>query len=481
MRSFPRYVVWVLGIITLLSLVQACNYGPKKKANAPPSGQITMEAADGAAITTIEDSDITKNLPCVFEEPITELHPVGELKQKLLREIHHHGLTEERAVKLSLVNNPDLFAFYENLEIGYAGLLEAGLRQNPVVSASTRFPDQRGNINRQFDTAINFLDYFLIPLREKAAEAEIRVIESEIRQKVLDLVMEVQINWLEITILELVFNQESRRGELKQLAAQLALLQRKAGNISALSARNREIESERSQEKLQGLLANLATAKEKLNRSLGLFGNETCFAITGEVDWKDDKTLPELSVMESAAIENRPDIETIQREIDAIAEQAHLKQWWTYSHLKVGTSSERDTDGVIVSGPFIELELPIFNFGQGERKKYHALLEQAQKKLLAKAVEACSEVREFVKTANIYRSQLEDLERRILPNLARQITEGLAHYNVMTLGIYELFDLKEAEIEATIEQLQALRHYETAQIALLHAMGGSFTSLGRTE
>ena len=407
---------------------------------------------------------------------------VEEIKQQLLQEIQEKGLTQENGVQLALVNNPDLFAYYENLEIGYADLLEAGLMQNPFFSASVRFSNRSGyELNNIFDAAISFLDLFLIPLRKKAAEAEIKVIESQIGQKVLDLVQEVQVNWLEVKSLELQLEEERKLVELTQLAANLAQLQNKAGNISLLQARDREIQHEEATEKLKGFEAELEMAKEKMNRSLGVLGKEADWKIAGEIDWKNESILPDLSTMEKAAIENRLDIETIRRETDVIAQKAKLKEWWTYSNLLVGVSSEKQPEGFTTTGPSISLEVPIFNHGQGAKKRYLAQLEQIQKQLLSKAVHACSEVREFFKTANKYQSQLEGLEMIIFPNLQQQLLLGQAHYNVMTLGVYDLLDLKANEIQAMIEHIQALQLYKKARIDLLYAVGGSFDLLRKQE
>ncbi len=422
----------------------------------------------------------------VIEERISEKivwrDGVEEIKRDLLQEIKQEGLTQEKAIQLALINNPDLFAYYENLELGYADLLEAGLMQNPFFSASVRFPSQSGyHLNNLFDAALSFLDLFLIPLRKRAVESEIQVIEAEVGQRVLDLVKEVQTHWLELKALELQLEEEGKIVDLKQMAAGLAGAQKRAGNINALNARSKEIQYEEAIERRKALEADLETAKEKMNRALGLFRKETFWKIAGEIDWQKDPELPALSRMEKAAIENRLDIEAIRRETNVIAQRAKLKQWWTYSNLLVGVSSEMQPEGFTTTGPLVELQVPIFNYGQGEKKRYHARLEQTQKRLLSKAVEACSEVREFFKTANKYRSQLVDLEEKILPDIEQQLVSGQAHYNVMTLGVYDLLDLKESQIQMMIERIQALQHYKKARIELLYAVGGSFDLVRRQE
>lgn len=485
MRKLPRNRVRVLGLMSFLMTHGCTSEFMKEDIFNPTNCLINQEETAACSPEVLHNQAEISQEPEVTPsyvlaqtcQPMQEINSQGtDHKYQLLAQIYGDGLSLEKAVQLALVNNPELYAYYENLDIGYAGLLEAGLRQNPVVSSKTRFPDEPGlMINREFDTAINFLDFFLIPLRQRAAEAEILVIESEIGQKVLDLVMEVDFNWLDLKILQRQLGLEAERIELKELAAGLSVLQKKAGNINALMARNKAIQHEMALEKLKSLEADRETATEKMNRSLGLFGNEACWVINGDLDWKHDPALPDLATLENAAIENRPDLEIIRREINALAQNANLKQWWTYSNIKVGVSKERDTDGTLVAGPSIELEVPIFNYGQAEQQKYHALIDQAQKRLLAKAIEACSQVREFLTNAHIFRAQLEKLENIILPDLQKQITDGQAYYNVMTLGIYDLFDIKEAHINAQLEYLEALKNYKKATIELVHAIGGSFT------
>lgn len=495
MPYFARDATVKLSFVSMLGFLLACHHNPiEHKPHLEPAF-ITKESDDGHPSLSITGSSNEPHLPRGFlaafrasnnsscAPPALSVGQDGllEIKGQLLQEIYSYGLSQENAVSLALVNNPDLFAYYQNLELGYAGLIEAGLRQNPVVSMSTRAPNEPGyKLNKLFDTAESFLDYFLIPLRTRAAEADIHVIEAQIKQKVFDLIKDVQIHWLHVKMMELQLDLEAKRVELKEIAAGLAELQKKAGNSSSLFAREKKIQLEEAIERFKSLVAESAAAKEQLNRSLGLFGNEACWHIAGAIDWKIDPLLPDVSFMEETALENRPDIEAIRQEIDAIAKQADLKQWWTYSNLKVGISSERQPEGLITTGPAIEFEVPIYNFGQGEMKKFDALLKQARERLLSKATNTCSEVREFSEAAQIYRAQLEDLELKILPDFAKQVADAQAHYNVMAMGVYALFDTKESELNAMIEHVLAQKHYKEATIKLLHAVGGSFAQSGRT-
>lgn len=432
--------------------------------------QLYGPAENKRAYCVLQESEVRQNRTIENE--------VLDVKSPLLEQIYLNGLTEAQAVQLALVNNPELLAFYNNLNLGYAEFIEAGLRQNPNLSSSIRIPDEPLNdINRTFDGVISYLDNFLIPIRQRAAAADVNVIEAQIKEKVLKLARDVQIYWLQVKSLELLLDEETKRVQLKEIAAKLADLQMKAGNISELHAKKRELDFEQALERLKNIQVQLEGSVELLSRTLGLFGPESCFRIVGDIDWKNDIGLPDVTAIENAAINNRADIEVIRREVTAIAEEAKLVQPWTYSNIKIGISKERELDGVTVTGPLVELELPIYNYGQGQEVKYLALLNQSQKRLLAKAIEACSEVREFFKAVNVFHSQIHDYEVKILPAHKEQVSLAQAHYNVMTIGIYELLDIKEKEIEASIEQLMAIKNYEQARIELFHAAGGSFASI----
>lgn len=486
MQCFSRVVIFTFGLINTLCFAQACRKDLREK-NTPSSlaksqtvggvskawtQAIKSETSPLQALKPLEPSCVSYS----FEKQNCD----GNVACELIQDINLSGLTQEKAIQIALANNPELFAYYDNLELGYAELLEASLRQNPKIYTSRRYPSRPDEkVDKLYDTTASILDNFLIPLRQRAAQAEILVIESQVDQKVIDLVKEVQINWLDVKILELQIDKENLRVELKSIATDLVDLQYKAGNVSLLKARERDKYTE-AQEKLKELLAELEIAREKLNRSLGLFGNNACYKLSGDVAWKNDPAFPDINILENIAIENRPDLEAIRREIYTLAQKAKLKEPWTYTNLRMGVSSERDSDGLTVTGPLLDIDLPVNNYGQGEVKKYNTLIAQAQKKLLAKAVEACSEVRGLLKAAKIYRSQLESYET-ILPDHAKQVALGQAHYNVMTLSPFALFDLKDDEAQALIEQIHALKKYSKAKIELLHAVGGSFNILGRKE
>lgn len=387
------------------------------------------------------------------------------------------ALSLEDATSTALNNNPNLRAYYTELTIAYGGLVEAGLRKNPVLTYNKRYPNEPDNdINKNFEMMENFLDYFLIPFKENVALAEYYVIESKITHEAIKLIREVEISWLQIYALKIELDNELERLKLKKLGFELYEKQKEPGNINPLKAIEKKIAYEQANVHFIDLEVALFSKAEKLNRLLGLDFNETsCWKITGDPNFDDDFQNFSILQLKEAAIKNRPDLETKRREIYALAQESKLKEWWAYGNIRVGVSQEKETDGVTVTGPAVELELPVYNNGQAERIKHAAKIEKAQMELLVKAIEVCSEVRENFNTALKFQEKLNIYNEKILPIFKEKIALSQKDYNSMALGIFDLLELKEEEIKAKIERTNTLKDYLSSKVELIYSLGGSIS------
>ena len=83
-------------------------------------------------------------------------------------------------------------------------------------------------------------------------------------------------------------------------------------------------------------------------------------------------------------------------QLDLIGQSLALRTKTRYvpAEIKIGVNTEKETDGSRLTGPTLDLELPIFNQGQGEIAKLTAQYRQAQRELEAMAINIRSEVRE---------------------------------------------------------------------------------------
>ena len=145
------------------------------------------------------------------------------------------------------------------------------------------------------------------------------------------------------------------------------------------------------------------------------------------------------------------------------------------SGVKVGVDTERESDGQRVTGPTLDLELPIFNQGQGEIAKMTAQYRQAQRRMEALAVNIRSEVREARDSLIAARDLTSYIGKRLLPTQQQALNLTLQQYNYMLKGAYDLLLAKQNEVAAERSYIEAWRDYWIARTELERAVGGSLS------
>ena len=95
---------------------------------------------------------------------------------------------------------------------------------------------------------------------------------------------------------------------------------------------------------------------------------------------------PSLQNLEARAVAQRLDLQARRLRLDLIGQSLALRAKTRYlpAEIKLGVDTEKEPDGQRVTGPTLDLELPIFNRGQGEIAKLTAQYRQAQRELEAR-------------------------------------------------------------------------------------------------
>src|SRR5262249_20874690 len=73
------------------------------------------------------------------------------------------------------------------------------------------------------------------------------------------------------------------------------------------------------------------------------------------------------------------------------------------------------------------------------------------------------------------RRQVELYQQELLPGLERIASLTLLQYNAMLLGVYDLLESKQRELESRRASIEALRGYWVARAELERAVGGSLS------
>src|SRR5678816_2391758 len=101
-------------------------------------------------------------------------------------------LTADEAVQIALLNNHDLQAVYEELNLAQADIVQAGLLRNPVFSGEVRFATDGDGTAIVLDVAQDFVSLLSMPLRKGRAEAAFEAAKVRVTAAVLDTAFEVR-------------------------------------------------------------------------------------------------------------------------------------------------------------------------------------------------------------------------------------------------------------------------------------------------
>jgi len=141
--------------------------------------------------------------------------------------------------------------------------------------------------------------------------------------------------------------------------------------------------------------------------------------------------------------------------------RAHTK--YLPASINLGVDTERTPDRQRVTGPILDLELPIFDQGQAAIAKLAAEYRQAQWQLEALATDIRSEVRQARDTMIAARDLAEFYQKIYLPQRIRIVNETQLQYNAMFHGPFDLINAKERELTAEREYSEAWRDYWNRQ------------------
>lgn len=384
-----------------------------------------------------------------------------------------HELSVDDAVRVALLSNRSLQARFEDLGVAEAERIQAGLLANPTLSVRVRSSNRSGDVtNTEFSLVQDLLDVFVRPAREELAQAQEREAVLRAAESVLELAADTRKAYYalqgalhEAALMDGVV-------ESAAAAAEFARRQHEAGNIAALDLAAQRASSE--QVRVDAVAVELAALerREELAVLMGLWGARLAFTLPARLP---DLPAPEagLEHAESLAMSQRPELEALRWEIEALA-RAHAiaVDWRWVPLLELGVSAEQDTDGARVLGPELSIALPVFDRGQAAMARAEALLSRAEQQLVARAVEIRSEVRRARNRMLAARAVAEHHRLILVPLRAQVVAETRRMQAYMLAGVYELLSARRDEIDAWRGSVAALRDYWVARSELERALGG---------
>jgi cobalt-zinc-cadmium efflux system outer membrane protein len=210
---------------------------------------------------------------------------------------------------------------------------------------------------------------------------------------------------------------------------------------------------------------------------MGTWGEDTAWKVADELPRLPSADFPQQR-LESLAISQRLDLAATKTEIGALVGSLGITKTYRYvGSIEFGVDTEKDRDGQRVTGPKWQLELPVFNQGQGRIAKLAAQLRQAERRLESEAVVIRAEVRETRDRLIEKRDLAGYYHDELLPGRKKILELTLTHYNAMLKSPYDLLLAKQNEISAERGYIDAVRDYWIARADLERAVGGRLNSI----
>jgi len=342
------------------------------------------------------------------------------------------GLSEDELVSLALSNNAAFRDTLADLGLTRADLVQAGMLPNPTLWMV--FPVGIKPLELLLRYPIEA--FWLRSRRLESAELDVQRMAQRLVQNGLDMIRDVR---LASADLALARERVELAGEMAKLASDIAELTRarlRAGDATELEASNAQVDALQAREQHARWQRDADIARERLRSLVGL-GLERWPGRTEVGPLRLDAP-PDPERLVKEALASRPDLRAAELGLEAAAERTGLARAEAFTVTAILNTKE--VNGQTVSGPGLDIALPIVNQNQGGIAQAQARVEKAARSYNSIRDRIVLEIREASARLNQARESHDQWQHLILPPLndaTQQAGKGYAAGNVSYLFVLE--------------------------------------------
>jgi outer membrane protein TolC len=395
----------------------------------------------------------------------------AEAAASAVRRLVSRPLTAGAAVQIALLNNRDLQAAYNELGISEAALVKASLPPNPTFSVS----DIAGGGAFEFERAIvvNILALATLPARAKIAGDRFHAAQLKAALATLRVATQTRRAFYQAVAARTLARFLEEATASAETAAQLS---RRLGESGALN----KLDQARDQVFYADLTAETASARrravaarEELVRWIGVWGGDLGFRLPNALP-----PLPRrpraLANVEVEAVARRVDLQMARIEVEVLAKSYGLTDATRFINLldaggTAKTAREPGGSDYTERGGRVELQVPLFDFGEVRMREAEATYMQAVNRLVASAVNVRSQAREAYQAYRSAYDIAQHYHRDVLPLRKIISNEMLLRYNAMQVDVFALLAEARQRIASNTAAIAADRDFWLAETDL-HAV-----------
>lgn len=374
-------------------------------------------------------------------------------------------LTPDSAVEIALLNSPDLQARLAEVAIAEADLVQAGRLRNPSFSFSRRSNSEIVTIERA--VMVNIASALVIPLALDIEKRQFAQAQLTAATHIIQTAAAARQAFFRAVAAEERLRYFEQVRISTEASAELARRMQEAGNFSALQRMREQAFNADATTQLARAQHSALVERENLIRVLGLWGTQVEFTLPTRLPPLPGApaVLPDA---ERIAVERRLDLQIARKRLESLEASLGLSRAVPFLSIleSAGYRNESNSGEPLESGYEIELQLPLFDWGDARIARSDAAYRQAVARALQVAIQARSEVRENYSSyrtaydiARHYRDEIVPLRKRIAE-------ENLLRYNGMLIGVFDLLADARQQIEGVNASIEALRDFWLAETAL---------------
>ncbi|MEO6064342.1 MAG: TolC family protein, partial [Lysobacterales bacterium] len=373
-------------------------------------------------------------------------------------------LSANDAVQIALINNQGLQASYAELGIAEAELVRAGRLPNPRFSFSRLSNSQSLEIERKF--TVDVVSILMMPITSKIEARRFKTTQTVVAAEALRVAADTRRAYF----LAVAASESVRYFEQVHLAAEagsdLARRMMEAGNWSRLAqARERVFYADATARLARGK-QNALAERERLARLLGLGNDARAIKLPDRLP-----ALPgsprTLTNLEAQVLAQRLDITMARQGLDATGYALELTKVTRFIGVfDLAYKNKSETGLPRQNGYEIELEVPLFDWGETKLAKAEAIYLQS----VARLAEATGNAQSEARTAHAAYLSTYDLARHyreeVVPLRKKIAEETLLRYNGMLLSVFELLADAREQVMSVNASIEATRDFWLADADL---------------
>ena len=374
------------------------------------------------------------------------------------------GVTSDEAVAIALWNSPSFQATLADLGLAHAGVVDAGLLRNPILSLL--FPIG----TKQFEWTVQFpLEVFWQrPRRIAAAQLNAQAVGERLVWDALSLVADTRTAHADAAMADRRLALAVSSADLVQRLTEITEARLRAGDISELDARSARHEAARARAARDSAEAARDLTRLTLTATMGLDSAEPVRAIPPRAI--DPAACGDESRRLKEALASRPDVRAAEITIEAAAARAKWERSRVLTLIGI-LDGNSNRNGPADAGPGIGTEIPLFSRNQGNISRADAEVERASRRYAALRAQVSVDIRSAAVRTNYAVRAVSPWRDEIIPSLEIEQRQAEAAYRAGEIPLFSLLDASRRLLDARARLLDAEADLQHATIALERSIG----------